>query len=355
MRRFLISLFAAVSLIFASTAQAQMLDDAVKAWLADDDETALPLLAALANLGDRDAQFVLGQIERVTPPGADSAFVRGLDRRARISLLRAPKGLSGTSWTVMRQRDGDELAAALMISRLPDAGIDTAQFLYGQGEREAGERLAFEIFDRGNFGEILNLAPDDPLIEGLDFVAWMRTYFGNPPGPNAWTWLDETPAPGRSSGLMMVNFVAPVLAPHLKPGPDLRNFILAMRGTPDQLFENGQLASAASVLKEQMEVDPVLASVNAFCDQKCPATKGFCALEIITRVGGYDRLTFLDTPFEGVISQAEFQTSPRAVGSLTRWMIALEERSLASNQVIDQCVRGVMGEASAEMAAALGE
>jgi hypothetical protein len=247
------------------------------------------------------------------------------------------------------------LADALMIARFPDATIETAQYLYEQGEREAGARLAFEIFERGNFGEILNLAPNDPLIEGLDFVGWMRTYFGSPPGPNAWVWLDSTPPAGRSAGLMMVNFVAPVLAPHLKPGPDLRNFILSMRGAPDELSENGQLANAAGVLARQMENDPALFPVRNFCETHCPATGGFCALEVITRVGGYDRLTWMDTPYESVIPQSDFQNSERAVGSLTRWMVALEERSLGTATVIDQCVRDVMQEEADAMAQALGQ
>lgn len=83
----------------------------------------------------------------------------------------------------------------------------------------------------------MRLAPVDPLINGLDFVAWMQAYFSNPPGSNARARLETTPPTGRSSGLMMVNFVVPVLAPHLKPGPDLRNFILAMRGSPTELIE----------------------------------------------------------------------------------------------------------------------
>ena len=245
----------------------------------------------------------------------------------------------------MRQREGDPLADALMVSRLPDAGIDTAQYLFAQGEEQAGARLAFEIFDRGNFNEILSLAPGDPLINGLDFVAWMRTYFGNPPGPNAWAWLETTPPTGRSSGLMMVNFVAPVLAPHLKPGPDLRNFILAMRGSPTELIEANQVVTAAQVLARQMETDPVLAPVRGFCERTCGDQMGFCALEVITMVGGYDRLTFLDTPYETVVSQERFASSERAIGSLTRWMVAVQGgalNTLGGGTTISQCVQNVV-------------
>ena len=69
-------------LVWSAPAHAQMLNEAVEAWLADDDETALPLLGALANLGDAEAQLFLGQIERVAPPGADSPFVRSLSTAA---------------------------------------------------------------------------------------------------------------------------------------------------------------------------------------------------------------------------------------------------------------------------------
>ena len=93
----------------------------------------------------------------------------------------------------------------------------------------------------------------------------MRSYFGNPPGPNAWVWLETTADAGRSSGLMMVNFVAPVLAPHLRPEPDLCGYILAMRGAPNELFENGHIAKASQLITTQLEYDPVLKTVNQFC------------------------------------------------------------------------------------------
>lgn len=338
--------------LLGGSVHAQSLNDGIAAWLDDDDATALPILSALANEGNKDAQFILGQLDRITPPGADTEFVAGLARRERIRLLRSQQGLSGRGWTVVRDREGDELAKALNVSRLPDAGIDTAQFLYENGEKEAGARLAFEIFDRGNIGAIMSLPSDDPLLQGLDFVQWIRSYFGSPPAPNAWRWLDGTPAEGRASGLMMVSFVAPVLAPHLRPGDDLRRFTLTMRGAPSELLDELQLPNAAGVILGQLETDPVLSTVGALCNELCPDQVGYCALDAIVRVGGYDRLMTLDSPYEGAISQAEFQSSKRARNSLMRWMVAVDGQfDLTGGRTLSQCLRRAVAGASSTAAA----
>jgi hypothetical protein len=325
---------------------AQSLDEGIAAWLDDDDATALPILSDLANQGNKEAQFILGQMDRITPPGADSEFVLGLERRDRIRLLRAQQGLSGRGWTVVREREGDELAAALNASRLPDAGIEIAQFLYENGERQAGARLAFDIFDRGNISEIMSLPSDDPLLQSLDFVRWIRSYFGSPPSPNAWNWLNESPAEGRGAGLMMVSFVAPILAPHLRPSMDLRRFTLAMRGAPAELMDELLLPNAAGVIRQQIEDDPELRVVGRLCSEICPDQVGYCAIDAITRVGGYDRLLGLHTPYEAAISQETFLESRRARNMLMRWMVSTEQQfDLAGGRVISQCLKRAVEEA----------
>ncbi|MGB0497031.1 MAG: hypothetical protein ACPGID_01725 [Rubricella sp.] len=335
----------AAALVLAVSANAQSMEEAVEAWLADDDATALPILSELANAGNRDAQYFLGQLDRVTPPGSDTPFVLGLSRAERRDLLRAPSGLSGTGWTVVLEEDeGDPLAAAMNAARLPDATIDVAQTLWNAGEEEAAQRLVFEIFDRARFDEIFALPADDPMLQGLDMVAWMRSYLSNPPGPNQWRWLEESEPAARGSGLMMMSFIAPVLAPQLRPGRDLRRFTLAMRGAPNELFENAQLTQAASVLLSQLDNDPNMATVAAFCDANCGDQRGLCALEVITRVGGYDRLTRHDTPYEGALSQERFQGSPRAVNGLVRWMAAARQ-DLSGGRTISQCVADIVNEA----------
>ena len=141
-------LFAIVTSIFVAVAPpvtAAPLDDAISLWLDDNDADALPMLSELASSGDADAQLLLGQIEAILPPGAGSEFMAGLSRRERIDLLRSPGGLSGKSWLRVRADEGDTLAAALLASRLPDADMDVVRALLDAGEREAAEKLAWEI------------------------------------------------------------------------------------------------------------------------------------------------------------------------------------------------------------------
>ena len=136
---FLISIWA-----FASPAAAQtspQLEAAIEAWLADDDAASLPVMAELANGGDKAAQMLISQIDRETPSGGETPFVLALDRKARIKMFRAPGGLSGTTWVKKLAEQGDPLAAALLKSKLPDAGMDTAHELHAAGEVEAAKRL----------------------------------------------------------------------------------------------------------------------------------------------------------------------------------------------------------------------
>ncbi len=335
----LIGAAVAAAFLLVSPLSAQTLQDGIDAWLADDDATALPILSERAKAGDADAQMLLGQIEAVTPPGASTAYVSALPRRDRIDLFRSEGGLSGTSWLRVRAEAGDEVATALLASRLPDAGMDVAATLAEAGEIEAAARLAWEIFDRGRWNEIFALPADDPTMAELDFVAWMRSYFAEPPQGNPWDWLSASPAEGRSGGIMMMTLVAPVLAPHLRPQEELRNYALAQRGFPQQLANSQRLGEAAEVMSGQLDVDPNLATVAAYCDATCPAERGFCALEVIAEVGGADNIRLHDTPLERLIPHAQFAGSPRAVGQLRRWMGSIGESSVSGNLVISQCTR----------------
>lgn len=336
--RIIASLLLVLGLATAPAA-ADPLEDAAALWLADNDAAALPMLSALSRAGNADAQLLLGQIEATTPPGAASPYLSTLSRRDRITLLRDEGGLSGTSWLRVRADAGDALAEALLASRLPDADMTVVRQLLDAGETEAAVKLAWEIFDRGRWNEVFALDPEDPLLDALDFVQWMRAYFTAPPVGDNWDWLAGTPATGRSGGMMMMTLVAPVLAPHLRPSEAMRQYSIAQRGFPAELVAAGNLTRAAEVMGGQMQDDTNLATVRAYCDQTCPEDGGYCALQVIAQVGGADNIKSADTPLERVIPQADFVTSPRAVNQLRRWMGSIGESSIANADILSQCVR----------------
>lgn len=114
---------------------------AIDSWLEDDDQASLPVISNLAQNGDAFAQMLISQIERETPSGGETPYVLAMDRKARIKTFRAPGGLSGTLWVKKRAAEGDALAAALLASKLLDAGIDTAHALHRAGEVEAAKCL----------------------------------------------------------------------------------------------------------------------------------------------------------------------------------------------------------------------
>ncbi len=73
---------------------AQGLDDALSAWLAGDDATALPMLAAIADGGDATAQLMLAMIDLRYP----SPYILALTPKARRAIFRKAEGKFGTPW-----------------------------------------------------------------------------------------------------------------------------------------------------------------------------------------------------------------------------------------------------------------
>lgn len=121
--------------LMAAPAQADDFDSALKKWLADDNASSLPEMAKLAQDGDVNARLFLGQIEPLTYLHSD--VTSGMERKARIALLRFPKGLSGKSW--LTQIDSD-LARALMLVR--------------RGREADGASLKL-LFDNAHFAPLL--------------------------------------------------------------------------------------------------------------------------------------------------------------------------------------------------------
>ena len=77
-------------------AQNSELRDAIEHYLADDDESALPIISRLAQSGNVAAKLLLGRIDNLS----SSSYLEQLDRRARVSLMRNEKGIFGENWLI---------------------------------------------------------------------------------------------------------------------------------------------------------------------------------------------------------------------------------------------------------------
>ena len=107
---------------------------ALALWLDDDEETALPELAALAAGGNRAAQVLLAQIDVTL--WIQGPWLVGLPRKERNALLRAPGGLSGRSW-MQAAADDTPLAQLWLVQPTPAATAETALAFAAMGEHRA--------------------------------------------------------------------------------------------------------------------------------------------------------------------------------------------------------------------------
>ncbi len=340
-------------LLFAAPAAAQGTSDprlqaAITAWLADDDASSLPVFAEMAAAGDRTAQLLISQIERETPAGGETEWVLALDRNARKDLFRAPGGLSGTPWVKQLARDGDPLALALEASKLPDATIETSKALYAEGEFEQARRLTWEILARGRFDAILSLPPEEPLFTALPYVPWMQGWFiGGAVSGEQRKWIKVAPSEGRMTGIILVSMLAPLLDRKLAPREPVLRVTRALQGAARDLIEEGPEAVdyAANLMARQARSDTDLGALNGMCTRLCPDEVGACILGSVALLGGYERVMIQDTPYEALISQADYVASPRAQNTAERRLrVAAKQFAGGSGYEVSQCLVGQMSQ-----------
>ncbi|MEM7546360.1 MAG: hypothetical protein AAF367_12550 [Pseudomonadota bacterium] len=321
---------------------------AIEAWLADDDATALPALGAMAAAGDRSVQLLLSQIERHTPAGGETSWVSALDDDARMSLFRTPGDPAADPWVMQLAAKGDPLAQALKASRQPDATIETAQALFAAGEVEQAKRLTWNILAGGRFDAILNLPPEEPLNEALDYVKWMQGWFlGGALSPEQRKWVLVSPKEGRMLGMVLVNMLAPVMNPALAPREPVARVTRALQGSAQDLVEEGPqgIGFVAKLLERQARTDPDLKALGNMCTRLCADEVGTCLLGSVLLLGGYERVMEQDSPYEGLIPQADYVASLRAQNTAERRL----RRAVAigfgggTGYRVSQCLAGHMG------------
>ena len=301
-------------------------------WLEDNDATALPALSQAAEAGDPEAMALLARSEAVTPPGGESAFYKALGRQERAVLLRAPGGLSGTSWMRQMARRGNPIAAAFLEAKLYTAGPDVVLALYQAGETAAAYYLVWEILNRGRWDRIQALPPDSGVLDALDYLIWVRDYLARARGlrTDDWQIWDRTAARGRAGGLMLLSDLTNLLGPDQRLTDFLRDVAAAYRGNPGPLEARGQLDEFAARLHADAGDDPAgdgavdaagdpnLVPLAALCTELCPHETPACMLAGMTAIGGYEALIRQFTPYEALIPQERFLDSPRARNTLLR-------------------------------------
>lgn len=338
-------LFVAFSLLsaapgFAQTTASPQLQAAIEAWLADDDARALPALSALAASGDAQAAVMLGRIERMTPPAAESEWLAGLDASARASIF-AP---TGTPFLETLAEGGDALAQMLIEADTPEASVETAHTLHAFGEIERARFLAWTMLEAGKLGEVVTMPQEEPLYRDLDWLWWMRGWMaGGSKSAQPGSWVLVSEAKGRAAGLIFANWAAQFIAANTPLTDELKRVAGALDGKPGALVGAGpeEVAYAEKLIASLARRDPAMRPLAAVCNTACGEEVGGCMMEGLRVLGGYGALMPLDTPYEPLISQSAFTTSEKAAANVRR-MIAAAAPS-AQGEPVNRCLARAVG------------
>lgn len=292
------------------------LDAAIANWLSDQDHLALPELAALAEEGNRESRILLGQIAR----RQQGKWLRGLERSARNQLLRAPGGLSGTSWLQSLVEAGDLHALALHTAFRPPFDFAKIQALIEHQEIETAIRLALRFVDQGGVQAEFAALPQAFGRDGA-YAAYLPIIHhkiiknfklkGDPADPAIWT----------PDALLM--FGAFLNASGREATPPVRSWLGIVSG--DALAGDPSDAEVVGQMIDRLpETQRNLIAVRQFCDQRCPDSRHRClaTVTVLNRTG-FNGLWQYSSPSNEVIPPEAYYGSRRAV---TEIQLALEDR-----------------------------
>jgi hypothetical protein len=251
---------------------------ALALWLADDEATALPELAALAAEGNRAAEVLVARID-VTPQ-LRGPWLVARSKAERTALMRAPGGLSGRSWMIAAAAD-EPLAQLWRQRDDPASGVDTAIGFASLGEDRAARDMLQALAARQYRG-FAAVADDPDYPPELRHLIW-REWAADPAG--------------------RARIDAEIAA--LPPGdPQI------------QRFRSGPVSEAD--LDAWLAAAPLAAPLRSFCAASCPETAAACARALLVVVDGHAGLAATGTPSETLIPPETWNASPRGRAALLR-------------------------------------
>ncbi len=288
-------------------------DRAKSLWLQGDDARSLPLLADLARNRDMRARVLLSRIE-IADKGP-SPFRMSLPRTQAQALFRnmQARGPFGRSWLKTEADAGNDLAQALLASRLPQPDMSLIKKLVQLGEYEATDHPTRIMALYGSTEERKALNQSGYLLPDLEpYLA----YLSDPPEP-------------RADGLAALRHIAGG-EPAAVRAEDSET--LGMAGILALGFGYGDLNPAnrwRPVVENWLLSAPSTQPIADLCQAGCPDEAAACAFAFLALSGGYYEVIRLDTPSETYIPQAEFLASPRArIMTLRRVALARAETNL---------------------------
>lgn len=293
---------------------------ALAAWLDDDDQTALPALAKLAREDNRAAQVLLGRIA-TRPMGS---WLAGLERKERKELLRAPGGLSGTSWLKVAAEAGDYLSWMFIQAEDPRVGAKMVRAFVDAGEDTAAGVLVARLAQKWAVDEgakLFKMMHERKTPKDANYL------IGRIIPKNIVELTPDLNRIGRFSPILDETFGFPfnmMLALNAQPN-ELAGLNMRLRR---QLFKgiappvnDAQLAVAGADEEQAPYIPKPLDILWNNCTATCGSSdreRNMCVMRSMNLIGGYEQLRTLGSPTEVLIPHETFRTSTRAAADLGR-------------------------------------
>lgn len=265
---------------------------ALETWLDDDEEAALPQLAALAQNENVAAQMLLALIDKT--PSLQGPWLARSSRDERIDLMRAPGGISGRSWMHAAAQRSDLAAYWLELWRV-DARPELPFDFIAAGEDRAARAMLVTLAAR----EIMGF---HELVLRADY-------------PQSMWYLGWSALPAEAVETLE-------------------------QGDPQRLTLGAQIADEA--LADWIAAAPETAALREFCSARCSRTADACAVAAYRGLRDYASVMTFGTPAETLIPNEVFVASPRGQAALLRRvMLTTQARGrphlLSSLQQVDAC------------------
>jgi len=275
----------ALAIPVPSLARAEAFERALHTWLHDDEGEALGQLSDLAQGGDLRARLLLGLIDKT--PALQGPWLSQQTRDRRMTLLRAPGGLSGRSW--LTEATELPLAAAWLDLLHVGAGLELAERMAAMGEARAARQA------------VGMLAAREELTAGEHWPHWMDPEL-------AWLVWPVAGVELRSRIEAMI--------PHDHPQR-------AMMGLP--IDSDG--------LDSWLQHAPAAAPLRAVCLAHCPASLATCLRAAHGALGSHAAVLTLGSPVEGLIPQEIFLASRRGRSAVLRRILLATDRRGQSRMI----------------------
>lgn len=310
------------------SAQSPAIDDAVDDWLNGPEVASLQALSKLAYAGNANAQMLLGQIDRDTPPGGYSDYLATMARPDRRALLRSDSSAATKNWLLdLSDPSLAGFGETVFGYRVGRDVIGNAVGMRKHNEVAAAEFVLWQTLIGGRFDLVNTMPAENHGLSKAGFLNWISGYIaGENKAVTMNRLLDDT-SPDMISGLLGVKRLARVLGLERNFSDKTLHLIAVMKGKGYDLPDDVNLVSLNANIAQIAQNDPVLNLAVRSCT-KCTqeAVDYDCVIQSMEIVGGYEAMRLVRTPVETVIPAAKFIESARALATFENMVKSRSKR-----------------------------